>query len=323
MRPILYLAPIRGYTHSLFRNIYKAHFDGFDFAIAPFITTMGSHRISPKHIRDILPENNAGFHLVPQILSNDPEGFICVAKKLYDLGYETVNWNLGCPFPMVAKKKRGSGLLPFPDLVRFILDQVLARIPNQLSIKTRTGMNTPDEILTLMPVFNQYPLQELIIHPRTGIQMYQGSADSDVFAICLENTHHQIVYNGDIKNYEIYKKLSSRFNTVNRWMIGRGAISDPFLASMIKTGTDDCVDKAQKFKVFHDALVNALVETLDGPSHVLDKMKGYWSYFYLSFQNGQKLFKQIRKINQIDSYMDRLSLFFEKEAKWQSLEEGS
>ncbi len=99
--------------------------------------------------------------IVPQIIGNNHENFIPLARQLSDLGYKTVNWNLGCPFPMVAKKQRGSGLLPYPDKIDNFLEKTVPAIPNQLSIKIRLGRKTPDELVKLLPIFNRYPLQEI------------------------------------------------------------------------------------------------------------------------------------------------------------------
>ena len=120
----LYFAPIRGFTNALYRNLYAEFFSGFDLAVAPFISTVQAKRINKSHIKDILPENNSGMPIIPQILSNDPDGFIKLAHVIFDLGYETVNWNLGCPFPIVAKKKRGSGMLPYTDEIKDFSPQI-------------------------------------------------------------------------------------------------------------------------------------------------------------------------------------------------------
>ena len=129
---ILYLAPLRGFTEYIYRNAFSRHFDGFDIAVAPFIPTMSDARLKRKNLKDVLPENNHDMPVIPQIIGNNAEDFILLASRLYDLGYETVNWNLGCPFPMVAKKQRGSGLLPHPDKIETFLEETIPAIPNRL-----------------------------------------------------------------------------------------------------------------------------------------------------------------------------------------------
>lgn len=315
-KPFLCLAPIRGFTNALYRNLYAAHFQGIDAAIAPFISTLSVKQVSKSHIRDILPENNHGIPLVPQIIGNNPEGFIWLAGRFYDLGYDTVNWNLGCPFPMVAKKMRGSGLLPYPARIAAFLDAVIPRIPNRLSIKTRLGRKTADEIFNLIPVFNQYPLAELIIHPRTGIQMYTGEPDVDTFETCLPTVGHPVVYNGDIFSVETFRALQDRFQTVDRWMIGRGALTNPFLSGQIASGETAIERPIARFKRFHDELFEGYRATLSGQSHLVDKMKGYWQYFSAAFENGEKVFKKIKKLKTADKYETVVARFFHEEARW-------
>ncbi|KPA16693.1 diguanylate cyclase [Candidatus Magnetomorum sp. HK-1] len=299
----LYLAPMRGLTEAPYRNIFNRYFGGIDLAIAPFITTVKGDSIASRHIRDVLPENNHSMPLVPQLLSKDTEGFICLANKMYDLGYDEINWNLGCPYPMVAKKMRGSGLLPHPEEIDKFLDTVLSKIPNRLSIKTRLGRFHVDEIFSVMPVFNQYPLSLLIIHPRTGKQMYDGRPDIDRFNDCLSLTNHSIVYNGDIKTLSDFQILTQKFPTINKWMIGRGILANPFLAETIKNGNVFQVD-LQKIKGFHNELYDQYQSKLCGPGHVLGKMKGHWKYLSKSFTNSKKLLKKIQRSSNIKHYED-------------------
>ena len=158
----LYLAPLRGFTDYIYRNTITRHFDGFDGALAPFIPTVTADRFKSSHFEDILPENNPTLTVVPQIIGNHSGDFINLAVRLFDLGYTSVNWNLGCPFPMVTKKNRGSGLLPYPERIDTFLEKTLSSIPNRLSIKTRLGRRTITDIFELLPIFNRYPLEEII-----------------------------------------------------------------------------------------------------------------------------------------------------------------
>ncbi len=316
MKSILYLAPIRGLTDCIFRSTFCRHFNGFDIAVAPFISTVHKAKIGNSHLKDIIPENNTQMPVIPQIMGNDPEGFINLSKKLFDLGYNTVNWNLGCPFPMVARKKRGSGLLLFPERIDSLLDKVLPMIPNELSIKTRLGRNKKDEIFKLLPIFNKYPLTEIIIHPRTGIQMYKGIVDIDVFEKCISLSKHPVVYNGDINDFNTFTSLSNRFKLIDRWMIGRGALANPFLPHIIKTGKDDIPDKLIKFKTFYDELFNQYDQILSGPTHIVDRMKGFWFYFSRSFKDNKKILKKIHKLDNRKKYIKIVANFFDSDAQW-------
>jgi tRNA-dihydrouridine synthase B len=315
-KTILYLAPLRGLTDYIYRNTYSRHFDGFDAAVSPFIPTMTAVRFKKTHLKDVLPENNHAMPIIPQIIGNSPEDFIPLAQRLFDLGYETVNWNLGCPFPMVAKKQRGSGLLPYPQKIEAFLEATLPAIPNRLSIKARLGRKKTDEILTLLQIFNQYPLDEVIVHPRTGKQMYDGEPDLDMFEKCLQVSEHKIVYNGDINDLATFKIFSERFKTVDRWMIGRGALANPFLPATIKNGKDGSANKVEVFRAFYDDLFEQYRQAFHGPGHLLDRMKGFWTYFSRSFQNSRQIKKKIHRTQTLDRYLKIVDRFFEEEAQW-------
>lgn len=314
--PFLYLAPMKGFTTALYRNLYTRHFKGLDAAVAPFISTLSCQQIKNAHIKDILPENNNGLPLVPQIIGNDPERFILLSKRFYDLGYDTVNWNLGCPFRIVVKKKKGSGMLPYPDMIRSFLDDVIPRIPNRLSIKTRIGSKTNQDIFNLIPIFNQYPLDEIVIHPRTGVQIYTGIPDQAIFRACLDQLTHPVVYNGDIFDAKTFHNLRALYPEVDRWMLGRGVLANPFLPGTIKFSLDDDRKNIETFKRFHDDLFDAYQNMLSGPAHLVDKMKGYWQYFSRAFQGGRKLFKKIKKVKTVDQYKTVVVQFFNTEPLW-------
>jgi tRNA-dihydrouridine synthase B len=306
---ILYLAPLRGLTDAIFRNVYATFFSGIDLAVTPFMTTVEGFRIKPSHLKEVLPQHNSRMAIVPQVLSKSCGDFIALAHALFDLGHAGLNWNLGCPYPMVARKQRGSGMLPYPDAIDRFLDQALAVIPNRLSIKLRLGRFDRDEIYALLPIFNRYPIDALIIHPRTGVQMYDGVPDLDAFERCLGQTHLRVVYNGDITSLSGFECLKARFPGMNDWMIGRGVLSDPFLPGMLK-GHAPSDDRLSHFKRFHDALFEEYGAILKG-RHLVDKFKGFWTYFARSFPEGDKLRKQVHKAHSIERYREVVARLFE------------
>ncbi|MEN8258594.1 MAG: tRNA-dihydrouridine synthase family protein [Thermodesulfobacteriota bacterium] len=308
---ILTLAPLRGLTDAIYRNTFARHFKGFDLAMAPFLTTFQGTKVKSAKLGDLLPENNQDLPVIPQILSKDADQFKTLATMLFDLGYETVNWNLGCPYPMVANKGRGSGMLPEPSKIAAFLETI-ADMPCRLSIKTRIGRRSSDEIKALMPIFNSFPLEELIIHPRLGIQLYKGEVDLEVFASCLASSVNPVTYNGDICSLADFTRLAERFPTIERWMIGRGALSDPFLPSAIK-GIAAPHNPSQTIKSFHDDLFGEYSRRLSGGSHLLGRMKAVWFYLAGRFPSDKKLLKKIQKTKKISSYARLIDDYFIRE----------
>ena len=299
---IIYLAPIRGITDSIYRNTFMTYFGGIHLAIAPFVTTVQGNTIKPSHIKDLVPEQNQSLPIIPQILSNDPKQFILLCRCLYDIGYQDINWNLGCPFPMVANKQRGSGLLPFPERIQSFLDQVITKIDSRLSIKTRLGRFHRQELDALIPIWNTYPISEIIIHARTGIQMYEGQVDLDAFKHAANCITHPVVYNGDILTYQDFIHYQTQMPTITRWMIGRGLLMNPFLANIIQSNGTLPDNPIPIFKAFHDDLFIQYEKRLYGASHILGKMKGLWNYFINFFSDSKRQLKNIHKSHTISAY---------------------
>jgi len=311
------LAPIMGVTDHIYRNTFTQFFSGVDLAMAPFISSVQARSIKPAYLKDILPINNRSMPVIPQIMSNVPDDFLFLAQKIFDLGFSTVNWNLGCPSPTVVNKKRGSGLMPFPEMIQRFLDQVMAGLQGGLSIKLRLGRYEAREIETLLPIFDQYPLIELIIHPRLGTQLYTGSVDLDAFARCLVQSRHHLTYNGDIRTLADFKALVQRFPTIDTWMIGRGLLANPCLASEIQSFHNPSLKSVRDMAIlqaFHAALYRQYQDIMCGPAHLLARMKGFWSYFAEIFDNSGKVRKKIHKSNTPDQYLAAVHHFFENGA---------
>ena len=229
---MLILAPMQGLTELMFRKVYHQCFPGaFDYAISPFLSlTHGNLADAWKKIDDVLPlDNQDSIPVIPQILGKEPLEFVGLANRLYEIGYTEVNWNIGCPMRRVTAKHRGSGILPYPNEIRSILEQVVPQLKPRLSIKMRLGLNSPQEIFAIIPILNDYPLANVTIHPRTGRQQYGGQVDLDTFEQVLPLLRHHIVYNGDICTTSDYRRLRQRFPQITDYMIGRGILYDPLL----------------------------------------------------------------------------------------------
>lgn len=312
----IYLAPIRSVTDALFRNIFYNHFEGIDEAIAPFINPQTKSFFDDRMLSDVLPQNNTLKPVIPQLLHTSPEDFLALAERLADLGYSHINWNLGCPAPMVARKKRGSGLLPYTEEIISLLEKILPRLKIQLSIKTRLGYEKKDELLRLLPSLNDFPLKEIIIHTRLGKQLYQGETDPEVFSACREISNHTLVYNGDIYSLNTFRALVARFPETRRWMIGRGVLMNPFLAEEIKGAPiESATKRLERLYAFHEDLYEQYKNRLSGPGHLLGRLKQLWQYLSASFPAKEKSFKKIKKATSTDHYLDSVRQIFDRQAE--------
>lgn len=307
----LYLAPLEGLTGYRYRRVFHELFGGMDKYFSPFIAANQSDSFKAKDIQDILPENNPGMTLVPQILTNKADDFIFTSKKIRSIGYDEINLNLGCPSGTVVGKGRGSGFLAKPEELDLFLDQIFTAGVTKISIKTRLGKNDPEEFHRILELYNKYPMEELIIHPRIQKDMYRNTPNLPYFEEAVEKSSNKLCYNGDIVTVDDYKCISEMFPQVDTFMVGRGAIANPGIALDIRDGKK--IDKV-KVREFHDRLYDEYKQAMSGERNVLYRMKELWFYLSDSFSEPEKYLKKIRKSEGLVDYNAAVNgLFHEKE----------
>ncbi len=307
-------SPLQGFTDFRFRNAQNKLFGGIDTFYSPYIRLNGKMVIKPSYERDLILENNLDLEVIPQVITNDADEFLFVAKYVRELGYKELNWNLGCPYPMVTKSGMGSGLISNPEKINNILHRAHTESDILVSMKMRLGYDTCEEILDVLPILDTYPLKNIAIHARIGKQLYKGGVNLDAFQQCINNTKHKLYYNGDITSVAKFQEMQQRFPTIDHWMIGRGLISDPFLPTMIKNNTMEYpADKMELFSTFHDILYAIYSESLSGSTHILLKMYHLWEYFSVTFSNPHKVLKKIKKAQSIRNYEAAVAEIFKNE----------
>ncbi|HHV30565.1 tRNA-dihydrouridine synthase family protein [Acetivibrio mesophilus] len=312
----LFLAPIQGMTIACYRNAFARHFGSIDAYYAPFIGLSETKKISNLLLKDLLPErNDSSINVVPQLLGNDGVLFKNLAYAISAMGYNEINWNIGCPYPMVTGRKRGAGILPYPDMIKKFLDTACSDNSYKVSIKMRLGLKDPEEGLHVMEVLNEYPLCGVIVHARTGEQMYTGQVDLDAFKTLATSCKHEITYNGDISTYDNYLHINSCLPTVKNIMLGRGALSDPFLPSRIKGHNIPSEDKISIIRDFHDDIFNYYQTQLSGDKHLSDKMKELWDYLQVHICMDKRLLKKIKKCHNSSQYTELVNQLFDS-AVW-------
>ena len=295
----IYLAPLEGITGWIFRSAVDECFGGFDKYFVPFIRPNQMGHFSAREKKDILPEHNRGMRTVPQILTNRADDFLRTAEKLSDYGYEAINLNLGCPSKTVVTKGRGAGFLAEPDRLDAFLEEIFRKCPLKISVKTRLGMEDASEFKRLMEIYNRYPLEELIIHPRVQKDFYKNAPDLDAFAEAAGNSRSPVCYNGDIFSKEDWEKFVSRFPGTDCIMTGRGVLKDPSLARRLQDGKG--ADRSE-LRRFHDLVYAGYCEEMSGNRTILYKMKELWTYLVPLFADSKKYAKKIKKAEKCAVY---------------------
>lgn len=278
---------MQGLTELLFRRVYEECFPGaIRLAVTPFLSLThnlhnlleGEQMTSTLHhyLRDVLPEANEGsIPITPQILGKEPDEFVALGNKLYDMGYEEVNWNIGCPMRNITGKHRGSGILPYPDEMRAVFDGVLPKLKPKLSVKMRIGLRQKEEIMALVPVLNDYPLASVTIHPRLGRQQYTGVPDIETFRRVLPLIKHPVIYNGDIVTAEDIRHIKKTCPTVADVMVGRGILYRPTLPLESEKKVDE-EERLRMTKHFIGRMMTEIKANAKSDESALRKTKEYW-----------------------------------------------
>lgn len=308
----LSLAPFQGITDVVYRNVFMKHFGGIDKLYTPFFTGIQKDNSRSLRGEEIDPRFNDVKIVVPQILSNTAEEIIRFANQCKSMGYPEFNLNMGCPFPRVANKTRGCGLMADYQRTTAMLEEVCNNIDGiKFSIKCRLGYYSPDEIFKFIETFNTLSFSEIIIHPRIGKQMYTGEASLEKFKELIPLINKPLVYNGDIYTVEKYKSVVENISTdITHTMLGRGLLTNPFLAEDIKQIDDNQKDRQLRL---HNFVVNLYVERLrhaGGSPKIIGSMKELWKYMMNIFDDPQNVWRNVKKVNHLDEYEDAVEKIF-------------
>lgn len=307
-----YFAPMEGITGYIYRNAYHDFFDcGIDKYFTPFIAVNQNGLTKRRELEDLSAANNRGLKIIPQLLGNKGREIAGYLQCLREMGYEEVNLNLGCPYQTVVSKKKGAGLLEDTDYLKRFLEDVFASPPVAVSVKTRIGMEQAEEFEKILGIYNQYPIAELIVHPRVREDFYRSSPDLSAFAFAAAESKAPVCYNGDIFTAGDYRSFTEKFLETDRIMLGRGLLANPGLLSGISAGNPKTVPvEKDKLKAFHDRIYQDYRKAMSGDKDVLFKMKELWNYMQFLFENREKYIKKIRKANRAAEYESTVESLF-------------
>lgn len=285
----LILAPLRGVTIRCFRRIAASELAAAHFteAFTPFITANpGVNPLKDRELRGetAAPQGAPQLHLTPQFIGKNPSALRECLHRIKDAGFTTADLNCGCPFPMVRNKGRGSGLLRTPDILRSLLDVGCTEMGDKnFSIKTRLGIERPDEFAALLPSLNQYPLRFITVHARTARQMYTGSCNWTAYNNLKKLTSIPLVPNGDLS-----------LNTPgDHIMIGRA-----FIRSLGEK------ENAADFIARYAA---ASLEELTSPHAVLGRMKELLAYWQ-DLPRWKKVWRIAKLAHNLDDFLRATTL---------------
>ena len=289
-----YFAPMEGLTDSIYRRLHHRYFPGVDRYYMPFLSPTVHRCLTHREDRELPYADTENFTAVPQLLTKVSEDFLWAAQQCKDRGYTEVNLNLGCPSGTVVSKGKGSGMLRDLDALDRFLDEIFSSTPLPISVKTRLGLENPEEFYPILEIYNRYPIKELTIHPRVRKQFYDGNVDMAMFRFAWRNSKNPLCYNGDILSLADVQKLQSEFPELEAVMVGRGLVADP---GLLTGGTDK-----QALQGFMDALLEEYTVAFGGSRNAMFRLKENWGFLHSRFEGCDKLWKRLRKTTDLQEY---------------------
>jgi len=302
----LSFAPMEGITYSIYRRLHAELFPGAERYYAPFIAPDSTGRFKAGSLRDVLPENNEGITLVPQLLCNAAAPFLAVARELEELGYEEVDLNVGCPSGTVVAKHKGAGMLGDLRQLDDCLADIFSRCPLRVSVKTRLGLHSAEEFPAVLEVYRKYPLSRLIVHVRDRDGMYKSKPDVEAFAAAL-SCPFPVEYNGNLFTPADLDSLRQHYPNLNAAMLGRGAVTNPALFREIRGGAPLTAGELQDF---HDRLTEEYIASGLAPNFTVSRMKELWFYQLCMFPDSERAGKAILKARTLPDYRAAVSALF-------------
>lgn len=305
---IVSFAPMEGITGRIFRRVFDKHFKGVTDYYTPFITPKEKRGIDKKDIKELLPAHNEGIKIVPQILTSREDAFNLTAFKLMEMGYKEINLNLGCPSGTVVNKGRGSGALKNLDGLKELLTGIFNEAEHtglKISIKTRIGYEEASEFHNIISLYRQFPIEKLIIHPRTRTEFYRSRVHKECFKQAVDEYSKageagKLCFNGELKGVDDVLAIEKEFPDIDHIMIGRGLLRYPFLledmAGVVVT------DRQGRIRNFLEELLDTYLEEFNGGAAAVLKLKEIWFYLQDSFEGSEAYVKDIKKAKGVAEY---------------------
>ena len=294
-------APLQGYTDAVYRRAHWGCVGGVDEYYTPFVR-IEKGEVRKKDLRDTAPAANEGVPTVPQVIARDGDEFARLCDALQEQGWNRIDLNMGCPFPMQVRAGRGSGLLQHPEHVEEILREMQKRPEVTFSVKMRLGQECEEEGLRVMPIINEMPLLHVTLHPRLGKQQYKGVADREAFMRFMEVFRHPMVYNGDVVELKMengkWKIGADAIDStkLKGVMIGRGLLARPWMLSG--------KEPLEVIRNMHAIIYRHATEHLCGDSQILSRLHAFWEYLDID----RKAKKAIMKATTLPRYREAVAI---------------
>ena len=259
-RPLISLAPIAGFTNAACRLM--ATHGGADLTYTEMVSAAGlSHGSSPtRHLMETLPGEGP---VACQLFGSKPDELAASVREVSALGrFVEINLNAGCPVPRIVREGSGSALVRNPERVHALLSAMVAETDLPVTLKTRPGPR-PDAVmmLELLDAAESAGAKGITLHARFTSQNHGGAVHLDLLAELVRKARIPVTGNGGVVDAATFSAMAE--TGVAGVMVGRAAISDPYIFSALKGESVERPDAATLFRNHVEALVALYRQTAE------------------------------------------------------------
>jgi tRNA-dihydrouridine synthase C len=299
----LFLAPMEGLADYVLRDVLTSA-GGFDGCVSEFVRVTGSllpERVYERDTPEVLHGGHtpAGTPMVIQLLGSDPEWLALNAAQAARLSPHGLDLNFGCPAKVVNRHGGGAMLLADPELLNRIVSAVRAAVPAQIAVtaKMRLGVSDTSLAIDCATALAEGGAASLVVHARTRDHGYRPPAHWEWIARIDAAVDIPVIANGEVWTVADWERCRA-VSGCEDVMIGRGAVSDPFLALRIRGLMDKSPSSEEWPRVLrHIAGYMRKLQARVASRHEHGRVKMWLSYLKQTWPQAAELHTSIRRLH--------------------------
>ena len=303
------LAPMAGVCDLPFRLLCK------EKGAAMVCTEMVSAKAiyyNNKNTKELLTIDKNEGPVSLQLFGSEPKLMAEMAKRIEEIPFDILDFNMGCPVPKVVNNGEGSALMKNPVLAGHIIEAMVNAISKPVTVKIRAGFDAEHiNAVEIAKIAENSGAAAITVHARTREQYYSGKADREIIRLVKEAVTIPVIGNGDIDCYESAKHMLE-YTGCDGVAIGRGAEGNPWIFEELNakyTGLDYNKPSLEEVKEMIMRHARMLID-YKGEYIGIREMRKHAAWYTAGFKGASKLRGRLNEASSIES-LEEIIMGFE------------
>ena len=303
------LAPMAGVCDLPFRLLCK------EKGAAMVCTEMVSAKAiyyNNKNTKELLTIDKNEGPVSLQLFGSEPKLMAEMAKRIEEIPFDILDFNMGCPVPKVVNNGEGSALMKNPVLAGHIIEAMANSISKPVTVKIRAGFDAEHiNAVEIAKIAENSGASAITVHARTREQYYSGKADREIIRLVKEAVTIPVIGNGDIDCYESAKHMLE-YTGCDGVAIGRGAEGNPWIFEELNAkyaGLDYNKPSLEEVKEMIMRHAKMLID-YKGEYIGIREMRKHAAWYTAGFKGASKLRGRLNEASSIES-LEEIIMGFE------------